>query len=71
MVFTSPPDPNNGTAIVDFMVKTWKGVMPATDGFTTVKDTFTIRGTYCVPKNVKSKDTLEVLIHGITYNKTM
>ncbi|KAK4161250.1 putative cardiolipin-specific deacylase, mitochondrial [Cladorrhinum sp. PSN259] len=72
MVFTSPPDLDNGTAIIDFMVQTWKGNMPATNGFTPVSGTFTIKGTYCVPaKNVRSKDTLEVLVHGITYNKTM
>ncbi|KAK3331195.1 Alpha/Beta hydrolase protein [Apodospora peruviana] len=43
-----------------------------TSGTVTINSTFTIRGTYCVPpRHVRAKDTLEVLLHGITYNKTM
>ncbi|KXX82335.1 putative cardiolipin-specific deacylase, mitochondrial [Madurella mycetomatis] len=71
MVFSSPPDPNNQTDIIHFMRETWRGNMPTIDGTTTVSDTFTIKGTYCVPANVMAKDTLQVLVHGITYNKSM
>ena len=68
--FSSPPDPNNTTAIVDFMLSVWRGTPAATNGTLTVSDTFTIKGTYCTPKNSQPKG-LEILVHGITYNKTM
>jgi pimeloyl-ACP methyl ester carboxylesterase len=71
--FSSPPDPNNTTAIVDFMKAVWNGTPAATNGTVTVSDTFTIKGTYCTPKtnNASEPKGLEILVHGITYNKTM
>jgi pimeloyl-ACP methyl ester carboxylesterase len=71
VVFASPPDPNNTTAIVEFMRTTWRGTAPATNGTTTISDTFTISGTYCTPKNPQTAKALQILVHGITYNKTM
>jgi pimeloyl-ACP methyl ester carboxylesterase len=70
MVFSSPPDTTNQAEIINFLREAWRGNFPATDGTTTVSGTFTIKGTYCVPTKSKA-DTLEVLVHGITYNKTM
>ncbi|KAK4041531.1 putative cardiolipin-specific deacylase, mitochondrial [Parachaetomium inaequale] len=69
--FASPPDPNDTAAIVEFMRDTWRGKAPATNGTITVADTFTITGTYCTPKNPKKAKGLQVLVHGITYNKEM
>ncbi|KAK4234370.1 putative cardiolipin-specific deacylase, mitochondrial [Achaetomium macrosporum] len=75
LIFASPPDPNNSTAIVDFMRQTWLGNAPATNGTTAVSGTWTIAGTYCAPRPGQAAklphSTLEVLIHGITYNHSM
>jgi pimeloyl-ACP methyl ester carboxylesterase len=75
VVFSSPPDPHNSTAIVDFINSGWSSIPPATNGTTTISDTFTIKGTYCVPKghakHTLTTPTLQVLVHGITYNKTV
>jgi pimeloyl-ACP methyl ester carboxylesterase len=70
VAFASPPDTSNTTDIVEWMREVWRGNFPTLNGTTTVSDTFTIKGTYCVPKNRKA-DTLQVLVHGITYNKSM
>ncbi|KAK3939767.1 putative cardiolipin-specific deacylase, mitochondrial [Diplogelasinospora grovesii] len=72
VVFGSPPDPHNDTAIVEFMLDVWRGLPANTTGTTTVTGNFTVNGLYCEPRGQKRKaDTLEVLVHGITYNKTM
>jgi len=70
-VFSSPPDPNNSMAIIAFAVDVLRGNLPATSGTATVSSTFAITGTYCVLRVLKRKDTLEILVYGITYNKTM
>ncbi|KAH6855403.1 Alpha/Beta hydrolase protein [Chaetomium sp. MPI-CAGE-AT-0009] len=56
-----------------FMRSVWRGTPAATSGTFTVSDTFTIKGTYCTPKTTPttSPKGLQVLVHGITYNKTM
>lgn len=75
VVFESPPDLNNVTETVDFVREAWRGNFPATNGTAPVSGTFTIKGTYCAPGGAKpargQADTLEVLVHGITYNKSM
>lgn len=70
LAFSSPPNMNNNTDIINFLQETWRGNFPAISGTVTVSDTFTIKGTYCVPKKAKA-NTLEVLVHGVTYNKDM
>lgn len=70
VVFAAPPDSNNMTDIIEFMHEFWGGKPPALDGTRTVSDTFTIKGTYCLPKDDPPKG-LEILVHGMTYNKTM
>jgi pimeloyl-ACP methyl ester carboxylesterase len=73
--FSSPPDPNNSAAIIEFMNSGWGASPPVINGTITISDTFTIKGTYCVPKghakHTLTTPTIQVLIHGITYNKTM
>ncbi|KAK4140159.1 putative cardiolipin-specific deacylase, mitochondrial [Dichotomopilus funicola] len=71
VAFASPPDPNDTAAIVGFMRDVWNGNKPASTGAFPVSDTFIIKGTYCVPKGSQTPKGLEVLVHGITYNKTM
>ncbi|KAK4247667.1 putative cardiolipin-specific deacylase, mitochondrial [Corynascus novoguineensis] len=76
VAFASPPDPNNTADIVEFMRAIWGGATPATNGTLTISDTFTIRGTYCRPRpgNGTARSPpkgLQILVHGITYNKTM
>ncbi len=69
-VFTSPPDPTNETAVIQFMIAAFAGNPPETNGTATISDTFTIMGTYCTPSNqTASKDVLEILVHGVTYGK--
>lgn len=70
VAFSSPPDPDNTTAIVEFMRHVWLGNAPETNGTTATSGTFTIKGTHCVPKKGKAT-ALQILVHGITYNKTM
>ncbi|KAK4110127.1 hypothetical protein N656DRAFT_714602 [Canariomyces notabilis] len=53
------------------MRQVFTGNIPATNGTTTVSDTFTIKGTYCAPHDVKARDTLEVFVHGAMYNKSI
>ncbi|KAH6628819.1 Alpha/Beta hydrolase protein [Chaetomium tenue] len=56
------------------MLSVWRGTPAATNGTLTVSDTFTIKGTYCNPKSTganKPPKGLQILVHGITYNKTM
>jgi pimeloyl-ACP methyl ester carboxylesterase len=70
--FLSPPDPNNATAIVDFFyVGLTNGTGPAVKGTNSVSGNFTINGVYCRPSNGCDTDVLEVLVHGISYNKSI
>ncbi|KAK3366354.1 hypothetical protein B0H63DRAFT_496774 [Podospora didyma] len=46
----------------------YKGTPPATNGTTTISGTYTIVGTYCLPA-LLTNNTLQILVHGITYNK--
>lgn len=72
LVYSNPPDPNNATDVVAFMAATTTtGV--ATNGTQSISGTFRIHGVYCKPtKNVQNNsDTLQLLVHGVTYNGTM
>jgi pimeloyl-ACP methyl ester carboxylesterase len=70
-VFLSPPHQNNETAILDFFyVGLANGTGPAVKGTTPVTGTFTIEGHYCRPSGgAEDKNVLELLVHGISYNK--
>lgn len=70
MVFTNPPDPQNATDIIAFMRLAFTGgVLFETHK---VHGDFTINGVYCRPTNNKHRhpNTLQVLVHGVTYNST-
>jgi hypothetical protein len=72
LVFSDPPDPNNVAEVMAFMAATTStGV--ATNGTQSVSGTFTIHGVYCKPtkKVTKHADTLQLLVHGVTYNSSM
>ena len=71
LVFTQPPNPNDTNSIIDFVLKVWRGSPVLTSGSRLTTGSFSISGTYCIPENVESKNTLEILLHGITYNKTV
>lgn len=72
IVFLSPPNPNNETAVLDFFyVGLANGTGPAVKGTTPVSGTFTIDGTYCYPSSRKNANALEILVHGISYNKSI
>ncbi|KAK3330767.1 Alpha/Beta hydrolase protein [Apodospora peruviana] len=73
--FSSPPDPNNETEIVDFVTSTFSGNLAPTNGTQLIDETFTINAIYCKPLKHASKKRsaaiLQILVHGITYNKDM
>ncbi|KAK3363186.1 Alpha/Beta hydrolase protein [Lasiosphaeria hispida] len=71
VAFTHPPSPNNVTEILDFLAQSVReGV--ETNGTQTVSGEFTINGVYCKPTgHHKDRNTLQLLVHGITYNSTM
>ncbi|KAL2127268.1 hypothetical protein VTI74DRAFT_11000 [Chaetomium olivicolor] len=73
VVFLFPPDPNNSSNIIHFLQEAWRGNFPVISGTTAVTDTYTIKGTYCEPDHFTPHKprTLEVLVHGITYNRAM
>ncbi|KAL2155381.1 hypothetical protein VTH82DRAFT_123 [Thermothelomyces myriococcoides] len=72
VIFASPPDPDNTTEIVEFTRTVWRGEVPATNGTQTISDTFAIVGTFCLPPDHSQPPKgLQILLHGITYNKTM
>ncbi|KAK3361033.1 hypothetical protein B0T24DRAFT_660629 [Lasiosphaeria ovina] len=55
-------------ALITFMLEAFRGTPPPDNGTTAVSGTFTVVGTYCVPDDL-SKNTLQILVHGITYGK--
>lgn len=70
IVFLSPPDPNTETAVLDFFYAGLaNGTGPAVKGTTPVSGTYTVHGTYCRPKSSKNANALEILVHGIGYNR--
>ncbi|KAK3934677.1 Alpha/Beta hydrolase protein [Diplogelasinospora grovesii] len=72
-VFASPPNPENETAIEAFVKSAFSANPPATDGTVPASGTFTINGIYCKPTVPMPHRgaAIQILVHGITYNKTM
>lgn len=72
VTFPNPPGPDDEAANVQFMANAlYPG--PVTNGTQTTTGDFVIHGLYCKPTaNVKkTANTLQLLVHGITYNSTM
>jgi pimeloyl-ACP methyl ester carboxylesterase len=69
--FSSLPDTNNATEVSDFLYSSLaSGSEPSETK--QIEDTFTIRGTYCRPQTPNTREnTLQLLVHGITYDKSM
>ncbi len=71
-VFLGGPDPNNATSISNwFDGFLLSGTLPIPNGTTTVSGTFTIAGHYCKPPGKAARGVLQILVHGLTYNKSM
>jgi hypothetical protein len=72
-IFTNPPDPNNTTQILQFLDDAVSPTGTAISGTQPISGAFTIHGVYCKPtkKVKKHADTLQLLVHGVTYNGTM
>lgn len=73
LIYTSPPSPSNETQNTNFVASTLGGGQTATNGTQTISGTFTI---YCKPHPASRpchprRDALQILVHGITYNKDM
>lgn len=71
--FVNGPDPNNETQILDFVGNLSKGVVPErSDPFRLGQIDYRLNATYCLPTpDSKKRKTLQILVHGLTYNKTM
>ncbi|KAK0643196.1 Alpha/Beta hydrolase protein [Cercophora newfieldiana] len=72
-VFVRPPDPNSEPSIQAFIVDFFTtGPDKFIIGTHTVNETFAVNAVYCKPtRKTKHRNTLQILIHGITYNSTM
>lgn len=72
-VFASPPSPTNDTALWDFLASGFRGNLPTIIGTRPISGTFNISGTYCLPHHhrPRSPPTLQILLHGITYSKSV
>lgn len=69
--FSSPPDPNNGTQIVEFIGRATSGE-DVTNATQVVSGNYSINAVYCKPSEVaSSRGVLHILVHGYTYNSTM
>ena len=68
--FADPPDPDNSTAILDWLAAQGGPNGPATNGTISVGGTFRIDGTYCRPVSLKAINVLQLLVHGATYDKS-
>jgi pimeloyl-ACP methyl ester carboxylesterase len=73
--FTNPPDQNNATAIREWL---FSSVADPTgswmNGTEHVSGVYTVVATYCEPRGEhyhRKHRTLQVLVHGMTYNKEM
>jgi pimeloyl-ACP methyl ester carboxylesterase len=70
--FSNPPDPSNETSVLQFTENAdVAGGDAPSKGTVDVTGPFTMTGTYCTPTSIFDRNTLQVLVHGITYNKTM
>ncbi|KAM7213396.1 Alpha/Beta hydrolase protein [Rhypophila decipiens] len=66
-----PPDPNNGTQIVEFIERATSG-QDVTNGTQSVSGNYSINAIYCRPAGATpARDALQILVHGYTYNSTM
>ncbi|KAK3936674.1 Alpha/Beta hydrolase protein [Diplogelasinospora grovesii] len=70
-VFMYPPNPANESDILGFIHSAYlNSTGPLLNGTTTITGNYTVNGLFCAP--VKNpRNALQVLVHGITYNKTM
>ncbi|KAM7219391.1 Alpha/Beta hydrolase protein [Rhypophila decipiens] len=76
LVITSPPDPNNETQNARYVKATLGGAQVEVSGTQVVSGTFTINAIYCRPhpashRRHPNREALQILVHGITYNKDM
>jgi pimeloyl-ACP methyl ester carboxylesterase len=71
VVYANPPDPNNATAIKQFFLAS---LMDPTgsyiSGTKVVSGIYKIKATFCQPpKNTPARGALQLLVHGMSYNK--
>ncbi|KAB5566210.1 Alpha/Beta hydrolase protein [Coniochaeta sp. 2T2.1] len=71
LLYSGTPDPNNETEIVNFVHNIFTGTVLQATGTQAVSGTFNINAIYCRPLISSPDDVLEILVHGISYNKTM
>lgn len=74
--FTNPPDPNNATAIRQWLFSSLADPTGSyMNGTQPVSGTYSISATYCEPQRSghhhRRHRALQVLVHGMTYNKEM
>ncbi|KAM5361244.1 hypothetical protein ACJA88_014528 [Fusarium oxysporum] len=71
ILFSASPNPRNATATHDFLASSL-ATGPPINGTTRISGEFTFNGIYCRPRScTRSRNTLQVLVHGLTYDKSM
>ncbi|TVY30656.1 hypothetical protein LHYA1_G001159 [Lachnellula hyalina] len=72
VVFQFPPDPNNETQVIQFFFGSLVNETGAAiKGTNLVSGSFIIDGTYCTPGSSHDVNVLEILVHGISYDKSV
>src|SRR3569833_3186283 len=71
--FTNLPDQNNATAIKEWLLAALTDPTGSyKDGFDHISGTYSVGATYCKPsRSVRDRRALQVMVHGISYNKEM
>ncbi|KAK5655944.1 hypothetical protein OQA88_5079 [Cercophora sp. LCS_1] len=70
--FVDGPERDNETQIVEFVRQMSEGAVFSWNDTVLVNTTFHIPATYCLPSDgVKDRNALQIIVHGLTYNKTM
>ncbi|KAI9164123.1 hypothetical protein HJFPF1_05760 [Paramyrothecium foliicola] len=71
LVWYPTPDLGDESAVLDFYYAGFNGTGPPAVATQTISQNYTMHGTYCQPIVQNNLDTLQVLVHGISYNKSM
>ena len=70
LIYTGPPDLQNETSILTFISEYLTALSLPTNGTSVLTSDFAVEAIYCEPeRGVKTRDALQILVPGLTYNK--